>query len=159
MAQTLRLSDLDERDRAILRELQRDGRLTNADLAERVNLSASACLRRVKILEEEGFISGYAALVDPARVELPAVAFVMITLEQQGRAALDAFERAVSRHPELMECHLLAGVADYLVRVAFRDAAHFERIHADVLTQLPGVRRVQSIMTLRAVKRTTKLPV
>jgi DNA-binding Lrp family transcriptional regulator len=159
MSHNLRMSDLDERDRAILRELQRDGRLTNAELSERVNLSPSACLRRVKILEDEGFIAGYAALVDPQRVELPAVAFVMITLDQQGRAALDAFERAVTRHPEIMECHLLAGTADYLVRVAFRDAAHFERIHSETLTQLPGVSRVQSIMTLRAVKRTTSLPV
>lgn len=159
MSQKMRMNDLDARDRAILRELQRDGRLTNADLAERVNLSASACLRRVKILEEEGFIAGYAALVDPQRVELPSVAFVMITLDQQGRAALDAFERAVTRHPEIMECHLLAGTADYLVRVAFRDAAHFERIHSETLTQLPGVSRVQSIMTLRAVKSTTSLPV
>lgn len=159
MSQKMRMNDLDARDRAILRELQRDGRLTNADLSERVNLSASACLRRVKILEEEGFIAGYAALVDPQRVELPSVAFVMITLDQQGRAALDAFERAVTRHPEIMECHLLAGTADYLVRVAFRDAAHFERIHSETLTQLPGVSRVQSIMTLRAVKSTTSLPV
>ena len=159
MAQTLRMDDLDDRDRAILRELQRDGRLTNADLAAKVNLSASACLRRVKILEEEGFIAGYAMLVDAARVGLRAVAFVMITLDQQGRATLDAFERAVTRHPEILECYLLAGTADYMVRVAFRDAAHFERIHSDVLTQLPGVTPVQSIMTLRTVKTTTALPV
>ena len=159
MAQSLRMGDLDDRDLAILRELQRDGRLTNADLAQRVNLSASACLRRVKILEEEGFIAGYAMLVDPARVELPSVAFVMITLDQQGRAALDGFERAVTRHPEILECYLLAGTADYMVRVGFRDAAHFERLHSEVLTQLPGVTRVQSIMTLRTVKKTTVLAV
>ena len=159
MPQTLRMRDLDDRDRAILRELQRDGRLTNAELAERLHLSASACLRRVKILEEEGFIAGYAMLVDPARIELPSVAFVMITLDQQGRAALDAFERVVTRHSEILECYLLAGTADYMVRVAFRDAAHFERLHSEVLTQLPGVTRVQSIMTLRTVKKTTTLPV
>ena len=159
MPHTLRMRDLDERDRAILRELQRDGRLTNSELAERVNLSASACLRRVKILEDEGFIAGYAMLLDPARVELPCVAFVMITLEQQGRAALDNFERAATRHPDIMECHLLAGAADYLLRVAYRDAAHFERIHSEVLTQLPGVSRVQTTMTLRTVKKTTELAV
>ncbi|QLP98559.1 MAG: Lrp/AsnC family transcriptional regulator [Rhodoblastus sp.] len=159
MPQNLRMADLDDRDRAILRALQREGRLTNADLAERVNLSASACLRRVKILEDEGFIEGYAALLDPVRAELPSVAFVMITLDQQGRSALESFERAVTRHPEILECYLLAGTADYLVRVAFRDAAHFERLHSEALTQLPGVTRVQSIMTLRTVKKTTALPV
>jgi DNA-binding Lrp family transcriptional regulator len=159
MPHNLRMADLDERDRAILRALQREGRLTNAELAERVNLSASACLRRVKILEDEGFIAGYAALLDAGRAELPSVAFVMITLDQQGRSALEGFERAVTRHPEILECYLLAGTADYMVRVAFRDAAHFERLHSEVLTQLPGVTRVQSIMTLRTVKKTTALPV
>lgn len=158
MSQTLQLSELDDRDRAILRELMRQGRLTNAELAERVNLSASACLRRVKLLEEAGFITGYAMLPDAARLGLPGVAYVQITLDQQGRASLDAFERAVTRHAEILECHLLAGAADYLVRVAFRDAAHFERIHTDVLTQLPGVSRLQSTMTLRTVKKTTELP-
>lgn len=159
MSQNLRLSDLDERDRAILRELQKDGRLTNADLAEKVNLSPSACLRRVKILEDAGFVAGYAMLVEPSRVGLPSVAFVMITLDQQGRAALDTFERAVTRHPEILECYLLAGTADYMMRVAYRDAAHFERLHTEVLTQLPGVSRVQTILTLRTVKKTTALPV
>ena len=159
MSQTLQLADLDDRDRAILRELMAEGRLTNADLAERVHLSASACLRRVKLLEEAGFISGYVMLADPERLGLPGVAYVLITLDQQGRASLDAFERAVTRHPEILECYLLAGTADYLVRVAFRDAAHFERIHTDVLTQLPGVSRLQSTMTLRMVKKTTALPV
>lgn len=155
----LQLAELDDRDRAILRELMAEGRLTNAELAERVHLSASACLRRVKLLEEAGFISGYVMLADAEKLGLPSVAYVLITLDQQGRASLDAFERAVTRHPEILECHLLAGAADYLVRVAFRDAAHFERIHTDVLTQLPGVSRLQSTMTLRTVKKTTALPV
>jgi DNA-binding Lrp family transcriptional regulator len=159
MSQILSFSDLDDRDRAILRALQKDGRLTNADLADKVGLSPSACLRRVKIMEEAGVIAGYAMLLDPAKVGLSAVAFVMISLDQQGRTALDAFEKAATKHPEIMECYLLAGTADYMVRVAYRDAAHFERLHADVLTQLPGVTRVQSIMTLRTVKKTTALPV
>jgi DNA-binding Lrp family transcriptional regulator len=159
MSQTLSLSEFDDRDRAILRALQKDGRLTNALLADKAGLSPSACLRRVKLLEEAGVISGYAMLLDPAKVGLNAVAFVMISLDQQGRAALDAFEKAVTKHPEIMECYLLAGTADYMVRVAYRDATHFERLHADVLTQLPGVTRVQSIMTLRTVKKTTALPV
>lgn len=158
LSQNLQLSELDDRDRAILRALMRDGRLTNADLAEKVNLSPSACLRRVRLLEEAGFISGYVMLADAARLGLTGVAFVLITLDQQGRASLDAFEKAVTKHSEILECYLLAGAADYMVRIAYRDAAHFERIHTDILTQLPGVTRVQSTLTLRTVKKTTQLP-
>lgn len=159
LSQDLHLSELDDRDRAILRALMRDGRIANADLAEKVSLSPSACLRRVRLLEEAGFIAGYAMVPDPVRIGLAGVAFVSITLDQQGRAALDAFEKAVTRHPEILECYLLAGAADYMVRIAYRDAAHFERIHTEILTQLPGVTRVQSTLTLRTVKKTTHLPI
>lgn len=154
----MRIEDIDDRDRAILRELMRDGRLTNSELAERVHLSQSACLRRVRILEEAGLVAGYVMLLDPTAVGLPGAAFVSVTLDQQGRAALDRFEQQVSRHAEIMECYLLAGSYDYLLRIAFRDARDFERIHTDILTQLPGVSRVQSTMTLRTVKKTTALP-
>ncbi len=150
---------IDERDRAILRILQADGRLSNAELADRVNLSPSACLRRVRMLEDGGLIVRYAALLDERAAGLPGVAFVLVTLDQQGRAALDRFEAAVSRHPEILECYLLAGAADYLIRVAYADAADFERIHTAILTQLPGVVRVQSTLALRKVKKTTALPV
>jgi Lrp/AsnC family transcriptional regulator, leucine-responsive regulatory protein len=150
---------LDQRDRAILRELMRDGRLTNAELAERVNLSPSACLRRVRAMEESGLIAGYVMLLDTKRANMPGVAFVSVTLKDQGRATLDKFETASQRYPEIVECYLLAGPADYLLRVAYRDAADFERIHTKVLTQLPGVSRVQSALTLRMVKRTTALPI
>jgi len=154
----MRIEEIDDRDRAILRELMRDGRLTNAELADRVHLSQSACLRRVRMLEESGLIAGYVMLLDPTAAGLPGAAFVSVTLDQQGRAALDRFESEVLRHPEIIECYLLAGPADYLLRVAFKDAHDFERIHTDVLTQLPGVSRVQSTMTLRTVKKTTALP-
>jgi len=154
----MRIDEIDDRDRAILKELMQDGRLTNADLAERVHLSQSACLRRVRLLEEAGLIAGYVMLLDPVAVGLPGAAFVSVTLDQQGRAALDRFEREVARHAEIMECYLLAGSSDYLLRIAFRDARDFERIHTDILTQLPGVSRVQSTMTLRTVKKTTALP-
>jgi Lrp/AsnC family transcriptional regulator, leucine-responsive regulatory protein len=152
------IEEIDDRDRAILRELMRDGRLTNADLAERVHLSPSACLRRVRALEESGLIAGYAMLLDPAAAGLPGAAFISVTLDQQGRAALDRFEAQVRRHPEIIECYLLAGAADYLLRVAYRDAHDFERIHTEIITRLPGVSRVQSTMTLRTVKKTTALP-
>lgn len=143
----------------ILRLLQREGRLSNVELAERVALSPSACLRRVKLLEEGGLIARYVMLLDEKAAGLPGVAFVLVTLDQQGRAALDRFEAAVSRHPEIMECYLLAGTADYMIRVAYADSADFERIHTEILTQLPGVVRVQSTLALRTVKKTTALPV
>ncbi len=155
----MRPEELDDRDRAILRCLMRDGRVTNAELAERVSLSPSACLRRVRALEESGVIGSYVALLDSVKAGLSGAAFVFVTLEQQGRAMLDAFERDVGRHPEITECHLLAGSADYLLRVVFRDARDFERIHTEILTQMPGVSRVQSTLPLRIVKQTTVLPI
>ena len=154
----MRVDEIDDRDRAILRALMSDGRLSNIELAERVNLSPSACLRRVRWLEESGLIAGYVMLLDPDVAGLSGAAFVSVTLEQQGRATLDRFEHDVSRHAEIIECYLLAGAADYLLRVAFRDARDFERIHTEILTQLPGVSRVQSTLALRTVKKTTALP-
>jgi Lrp/AsnC family leucine-responsive transcriptional regulator len=151
--------DVDDRDRAILRLLQSEGRLTNTELAERVNLSASACHRRVRALEQDGLIGAYVALLNERVAGLSGVAFVLVTLDQQGRAALDRFEAAVCVHPEILECYLIAGAADYLVRIAYADAADFERIHTATLTQLPGVVRVQSTLALRTVKKTTALPV
>jgi DNA-binding Lrp family transcriptional regulator len=155
----MRRTELDARDRAILKLLQQDGRITNAELADRVHLSPSACLRRVKLLEESGLVKGTVMLLDETAAGLPGAAFVFVTLDQQGRQSLDAFETAVSRHPEILECYLLAGTADYLLRVVFADTADFERIHRNVLTILPGVVRVQSTLALRTVKRTTELPV
>jgi DNA-binding Lrp family transcriptional regulator len=153
------LRGCDDKDLDILRVLQTDGRVANSELAERVNLSASACHRRVRALEESGVIAGYVALVDEAPAGLPGVAFVLVTLDQQGRATLDRFEREVTRHPEILECYLLAGTADYMLRIAYSDAGDFERIHRATLTQLPGVMRVQSTLALRTVKRTTALPI
>lgn len=150
---------IDDRDRAILRALQSDGRLTNAELAERVSLSPSACLRRVRALEEGKLIEGYVALLNPRAAGFAGVAFVLITLDQQGRLALDRFEAAVSKYREIQECHLLAGAADYMVRIVYADAEDFERVHTAILTQLPGVVRVQSTLSLRTVKTSTALPV
>lgn len=153
------VTPLDDRDRAIIRLLQEDGRLTNLELAQRINLSPSACLRRVKLLEEAGLITRYVMLLDDKLAGLSGTAFVLVTLDQQGRTALDAFENAVREHPEVTECCLLAGAADYMVRVTYSDAEDFERIHTEILTQLPGVVRVQSTLALRTVKRTTALPI
>ena len=155
----MRIDEIDDRDRAILRELMRDGRLTNAELAERVHLSQSACLRRVRMLEESGLIAGYVMLLDPVGGRPARRRLRLGDARPAGPRArsTDSSPRR-ARHPEIIECYLLAGPADYLLRIAFRDARDFERIHTDILTQLPGVSRVQSTMTLRTVKKTTALP-
>ena len=150
---------LDRTDRAILHELQLDGRISNVKLAERVNLSESACLRRVKLLEETGVIEGYMMLINQAAVGLPGNVFVEITLNRQQREDLDAFEASVSLVPEVMECYLMSGDYDYLLRVAVADASDYERIHHEQLTTLPGVARVRSSFALRAVKEKTELPI
>ena len=142
--------DLDPTDRRILEVLQRQGRISNADLAERINLSASACHRRVQRLEDEGYISGYVALLDPRRLGRHTTVFVEITLSGQADEVLDAFERAVARVPEVLEC---------LLKVVARDTEDFARIHRKSLATLPGVAQMQSSFALRTVRQTTALPV
>ena len=146
-------------DRQILEVLQRDARITNAALAERVHLSESACLRRVRALEASGLIAGYGARVDQEKAGLPVNVFVSLTLDRQDQTDLQAFEEAVRRIPEVMECYLMTGDFDYLVRVVVADTADFERIHSRQLTRLPGVARVHSSFALRAVARLNVLPI
>ena len=150
---------MDETDRRILQALQREGRLTNAELAERVHLSASACHRRVQRLEAEGIIKGYVALLDARKVGRPTTVFVEITLSGQADEVLEAFERAVARVPDVLECHLMAGSADYLLKVVANDTEDFARIHRRSLATLPGVAQMQSSFALRTVRQTTALPV
>lgn len=152
------IAHLDAIDRSILTVLQREGKLTNLELADRVHLSPSACLRRVRILEESGIIAGYAALVDPRSLGLGGTAFIAVTLDRLGRAETERFERAVASHPEILECFLIAGTADYMLRIVYRDASDLERIHTEILSQLPGVVRTTTTLTLRTVKQTTALP-
>jgi DNA-binding Lrp family transcriptional regulator len=151
--------DLDRIDRSILHELQLDARLSNAALAGRINLSESACLRRVRRLEEDSMITNYVALVDQSRAGYPDNVFVQITLESQQQDDLAAFEAAVAALPEVMECYLMSGDSDYLLRVIVCDARDYERIHSQHLTRLPGVDRVQSSFALRTVTKRTELPV
>ena len=153
------MNEIDARDRAILRILQDHAGITNAELAERVNLSPSSCLRRVTLLEERGLMRAKVTLLDEDALGLSGTAFISVTLDQQGRDSLDHFEAAVAAHPEILECYLIAGSADYLLRVVYADTADFERIHRAVVTRLPGVVRVQSTLALRTVKRTTALPI
>ena len=150
---------LDRTDRGLLAELQRDGRLTNRELAERVHLSESACLRRVRALEQAGVIDRYAAVVSQNKVGLPGNVFVSITLNRQDQTDLALFEEAVRRVPEVMECYLMTGPQDYLLRVVVSDPSDFERLHSQHLTRLPGVARVQSSFALRTVRKSDELPV
>ncbi len=150
---------IDRADRAILHELQQDGRLSNVALAARVSLSESACLRRVKRLEEAGVIERYAMLVNQARVGVPDNVFVEISLNRENQEDLSAFEAAVQRLPEVMECYLMSGDYDYLLRVVVANTADYERIHREHLTRLPGVVRVRSSFALRTVTKTTEVPI
>ncbi len=150
----MRMIDLDAIDRKILNLLQSDGRMTNADLAERIHLSPSACLRRVRRLEDEGVIENYVMLVAQAAIGKPASIFVEITLSGQNEDTLQAFETAVSACPDIMECHLMSGDADYLLRVVAADTADYERVHK-ILARLPGLARARSSFVLRTVSKRT----
>jgi len=151
--------ELDATDRRILARLQKQGRMSNAELSEAINLSASACHRRVQRLEKEGYIRDYVALLDARKMRVPTTVFVEITLQGQADEVLDAFEKAVRRIPDVLECHLMAGSADYLLKVVAQDTEDFARIHRQYLARLPGVGQMQSSFALRTVFKTTALPV
>jgi Lrp/AsnC family leucine-responsive transcriptional regulator len=150
---------LDTIDRAILNALQNQGRISNAELAELVNLSPSACHRRVQRLEKDGFIKQYVALLNARKIGLPTTVFVEIRLSAQADEVLDNFEKAVARIPDVLECHLMAGTADYILKVVAENTEDFARIHRQHLTRLPGVAQMQSSFALRTVFKTTALPV
>lgn len=149
---------LDRTDLAILGELQREGRLSNADLAERVKLSPSACLRRVQRLEQAGVLAGYAALIDPARVGLGLQAFVRVQLARHEPDAVATFTARVNRWDEVVACHALTGEMDYLLHVVVQDLEHFSRFLLDHLLNASGVADVNSSFVLRTVKPPRGLP-
>jgi len=153
------IAHLDNTDRRILQVLQRSGRISNADLAEQVNLSPSSCHRRVQRLEKVGVIRGYVALVDARLLGMPTIVFVEITLSGQADELLEAFEREVALIENVLECHLMAGTADYQLKVIAADTEDFARIHRRSLARLPGVAQMHSSFALRTVRRTTALPV
>ena len=155
--QKINLSTIDSIDRAILNALQYDGRLSNVQLAEKVGLSESACLRRVKLLEESAIIEQYVMLIDQTAAGKPGTVFVRVTLDGQQNEKLLRFERAVGEVEEVMECYLMSGDFDYLLRVIVIDNNDYVRIH-NRLTSLPGVLRVQSSFALRTVHKTTVIP-
>ena len=149
----------DEIDQRILKELQENGRLTNVELADRVGLSPSPCLRRVRALEKSGVIKGYKTLVDQETVGLPISVFVMVSLEKQVEAAWQEFEKRIRELPEVMECYLMTGEMDYLLRVVTRDIQTYERFLIHDLTKFTGVRGIKSSFALKQVVYRTALPV
>jgi len=146
------MSELDAIDRRILRELTRDGRLSNAALAERVGLSPSACLRRVRSLEGSGAIRGYRAVPDRAATGVGLVAYMTVGLAEHGKRAQERFERAIAASPEVVECHNVTGAVEYLLRVEAADLAAYKRFHTDVLGALPEVRSLTSYVVLGSPK-------
>ena len=150
---------IDQTDRKLLNALQSKGRMTNSELSEVVHLSPSACHRRVQRLEEDGVIRDYVALLDARKLDRPTTVFVEITLSGQADEVLDAFEKAVSNIPDVLECHLMAGTADYLLKVVAKDTEDFAQIHRRHLARLPGVAQMHSSFALRTVFKTTALPV
>jgi DNA-binding Lrp family transcriptional regulator len=151
-------SELDATDWRILALLQEDARISNVDLAKAVGLSPSPCLARVRALEEAGFIRRYVSLLDPQRVGLMVSVFIQVALEKQVESALEVFERAIRDRPEVMECYLMTGESDYLLRVVVPDLPALERFILNFLSRVPGVGNIRSSFALKQVKYQTALP-
>ncbi len=152
------MEKLTDADKRILRELQKNAKLSNAELAQLCNLSSSACHRRVRELENSGVIAKYIALLDAKKIGNKTVVFVEITLSGQSQETFEAFENAVVTLPNLLECHLMAGTADYQLKLIAKDAEDFAYLHRNYLSRLPGVANMQSSFALKTVHRTTALP-
>ena len=150
---------MDRAERLLLAALQKDSARAVAALAEVAQLSPSACHRRIRGLEEQGIIAGYAARIDPRKLGLAVEVFVEITLTSQSREAMDRFERAVGDYDDILECRLMSGTADYLLRVAARDLDHYNVIHRDCLARLPGVSAMRSSFSLRQIKQFGGYPI
>ena len=148
----------DNTDRRILRVIQEEARVSNSELAERVGLSPSPCWRRVRTLEENGVIERYVTLVNAKAVGLPINVFATVTLEKQAESALELFEKAVKKRPEVMECNLMTGEFDYLLRVVVPDLAAYERFLMDHLTRIKGIASIKSSFSLKQVSYKTALP-
>ena len=146
------MTKLDEKDRQILRVLSRDGRISNLDLADKVSLSPSACLRRVQALEAAGVIAGYRAVLDPAKLGVGFIAYLSVGLKEHTKAAQEAFERAVARAPEVRECHNITGNVEYLLRVEAADLASYKAFHTDVLGALPQLSTISTHVVMASPK-------
>lgn len=153
------MTDLDEYERKILRELQADASLTTAGVAERVGLSASPCWRRIDRLEREGFIRRRVALVDRRKVGLNAQIFAQVKLNAHGRANLDEFSEAIRGFPEVLDAYVLMGSMDFMLRIVAKDIDAYERFFFDQLSRLPGVQEINSTVALSEIKSTSELPI
>jgi Lrp/AsnC family leucine-responsive transcriptional regulator len=149
---------LDPTDWRILSRLQEEARISNVELAKAVNLSPSPCLNRVRVLEKSGVIGRYVTLLDPLKLGLTVSVFIQVSLEKQMRNALDTFEASILGRDEVMECYLMTGDADYLLRVVVADVQSIERFIVDYLAKIPGVASIKSSFALKQVKYKTALP-
>jgi len=152
------MSTLDSMDIRILKELQRDGAQSNVALAQRVGLSPSPCLARVRALEKSGVIDRYVAIASPQKLGLGLNVFISVRLKSQNKDTLAQFERQIALHEEVMECYLMTGDSDYLLRVAIADIAALERFILDQLTPIPGIEQIRSSFALKQVRYKTALP-
>lgn len=159
MAQSQKVKKIDRIDRNILTILQREGRISYTELADRVGLSTTPCMERVKRLERDGFITGYHARVDPRMLNYNLLVFVEIALSYQSPDAFDRFSRAVSTLPYILECHLVSGDADYLLKARLHDMSQYRELLGDMLLTLPGVKNSKSYIVMEEVKEETLLPV
>lgn len=150
--------EIDDIDRRIIRALQADAKVTVGELAERVGLSPSPCARRVRLLEQAGIVKGYTAVIDQKKVGLPISAFASIKLERQREEDLDRFSEAVARWPEVVDCYLMTGQRDYLMRIVAQDLESYERFLKQKLTRLDGVASIETSFALGQVKRSEALP-
>lgn len=149
---------LDRTDYRILHHLQNNARISNIELAEAVGLSPAPCLRRTRAMEKAGVIKRYAGIIDAGAVGLPISIFVNVSLQRQERSGLEEFEQRIQSYPEVMECYLMTGSSDYLVRIVVPDLQSYERFLADKLTRIPGVANIQSSFALKQVVYNTELP-
>jgi Lrp/AsnC family leucine-responsive transcriptional regulator len=152
------MRELDEIDRKIIAAIQVDGKITTQDLADKVGLSASPCARRIRLMEQDGIIKGYTAVIDQKKAGLPISAFASIKLERQREEDLDRFSQAVTRWPEVLDCYLMTGQRDYLLRIVVRDLDAYEEFLKDKLTRLDNVASIESSFALKQVKRSEILP-
>lgn len=152
------MENIDAVDRRLLKALQEDGRISNAELARRCNLSPAACFERVRRLREKKIITGYAALIDPAKVGRGLMIFVEVLLDRTTGDMFEAFAEAVRRQPEVLECHMVAGGFDYLIKARVGDMDAYRAFLGDVLVRMPGVRETRTYAVLEEVKATTALP-
>ncbi|EXR44250.1 Lrp/AsnC family transcriptional regulator [Acinetobacter sp. 1294243] len=150
---------VDSVDKKILRVIQKNSNQTNSEVAQQVGLSATPCLRRVHLLEEQSVITGYVALVNPSAVDLKFTAFVRITLERQDKVTIENFAKEMEQAPEVLECHLMAGTYDYLFRVIAKDLEDYQRFQMETLTKIKGIQNVVTEIPLRSIKQTTCLPI